>query len=85
MLNKRRNEFHILSDIMTLSQEGVNKTQILYKCNLSYHLLKKYLDFLVNNRFIDKKQNGSKRKVYILTKKGYSFLSDINNILVWFN
>lgn len=47
MVNTRRSEIEIISKILDLSKSGAKKTEILYRGNLSYMQLQKYLPFLV--------------------------------------
>ena len=79
MINKRRTEFHIISDILELTQEKVCKNAILYKCNMSYNQQKKYLRFLISKNFISKEEGK-----YLITNKGNECLTNITNVLSYF-
>jgi predicted transcriptional regulator len=73
-LNRRRSEIEILALILKSAREGVHKTGILFKANLSGLQLKKYLGFLTDTGFLVK--DGKKRRgaLYKTTQKGNLFL-----------
>ena len=79
---ERRSKVSILKDILRTIQrkEGKAKpTHILYGANLSHDRLKKYLDSLLMEGFIQKMdENG--RTFYTLTEKGTEFLSGFNKM-----
>ena len=85
LVNSRRSEFDIISEILKLSRDGARKTEILYQGNLSYTQLQNYLFFLIDKGIIEEKQvgngNGGTNKVYMITEKGNNLLSDINKIM----
>ena len=87
MVNNRRSEFEIISDILTLSMDGAKTTEILYRGYLSYTQLKKYVPFLVDKEILVETQvptgNGNSR-IYRTTEKGHEFLKDINKTLAYF-
>ena len=63
----------LLAFILKAARKGVNKTEILYKANLSGRQLKKYLLFLSNAGFL-KEDNRKKRSLYKTSSKGSLFL-----------
>jgi len=84
ILNHRRSDIDIVHDILTLTQDGVRKTKILYQVNLSYTQLKNYLLFLVSNNFIEevvKDDNHGPHMTYQATEKGLCFMEDINKVM----
>jgi len=88
MVNNRRSEFDIISKILTLSKGGAKKTEILYKGNLSYTQVQKYLPYLMEKNIIEEhtvKNNGGSCKIYKITEKGLILLDDLKKILVYFN
>jgi predicted transcriptional regulator len=48
----------------------------MYKANLSFTQLKKYLDFLLNNGFMTQisRADSDCKEVYVITEKGVGFL-----------
>jgi predicted transcriptional regulator len=65
----RRNNLDISADILHVSQTGAKKTQIVYKANLNFMIVKKYLRNLIEKGFIEKEDN-----LYFTTNEGVSFL-----------
>lgn len=87
MVNNRRSEFDIISDIIKLSRNGAKKTEILYQGNLSYNQLQSYLVFLVEKNILEIKNEGNGNgisKVYYCTEKGNDLLNEINRTLSYF-
>lgn len=87
MVNRRRSELDIINEILQISNKGVNKTTILYRCNLSYTQLVKYLNFLLEKNILEEKtsnNNGYSKTLYTTTEKGKDFLKDINKTLCYF-
>jgi predicted transcriptional regulator len=83
MFNNRRSELDIVVDILNLSKNGVNKTSILYKTNLSYSQLKSYLSILIEKNILKEvlvDNNGKDLKHYKTTSKGLSLLELSNGI-----
>ncbi len=67
----RRNDLDICADILQVARAGAKKTHLVYKANLNFVLVKKYLSRLSENRLISS-ENGH----YITTEKGVKFLDN---------
>ena len=78
-LNNRRSNLEIIADMLRLGEAG--KTEIMYSANMSYFQLKKYLNFLLQMKLIDKVTVGNPIVTYRVTKKGLRLLRNIDNIL----
>jgi predicted transcriptional regulator len=65
----RRNNLDISADILQVAQTGAKKTQIVYKANLNFLLVKKYLNNLMEKDFVNKADTR-----YYTTEKGKDFL-----------
>lgn len=79
---KRRSNILILRDILkTIRKENgkAKPTHILYGANLSYDRLQKYLIFLIDNGFIEKKEEDGKI-FYLITIKGHEYLSGLKKM-----
>ena len=58
-ISGRRSSVEIVHDILTLCNNGgINKTAIMYRCNLSYDQLRRYLAMLCGEDFIFKNDTG---------------------------
>ena len=66
---KYRRRFEIIADVISAAEKGAKKTRIMYFANLSYRLLKKYLEDTVKVGFIRESNMG-----YETTEKGKIFL-----------
>ena len=65
----RRNDIDICADILKIARVGAKKTHLVYKANLNFEIVKKYLSRLSENRLISS-ENGH----YITTEEGVKFL-----------
>ena len=50
----RRNNLDISAEILQIAQTGAKKTQIVYKANLNFLILKKYMKNLIEKGFVNK-------------------------------
>jgi predicted transcriptional regulator len=68
-----RRKFDIIADMLLVasSGSGAKKTQIMYRANLSYKLLTKYLDEMRKTYLLSYER---KQRHYVLTSKGKQFL-----------
>ena len=66
----RRSQFEIYLDILKAVAEGKKKpTHIMYRANLSWTRLKKYLDFLISQGLLKETVNETST-TFSLTQKG---------------
>jgi len=65
-----------MANILNSSLDGAKKTQLMYKCNMSFKQLETYLNLLTERKLIHERVHcGSKELiVYEITEKGHSFL-----------
>jgi predicted transcriptional regulator len=68
----------ISAGILDIAKNGSRKTRIMYLGNLSFDLLQKYLDMLVNVGLLEQRNNDE--KIYVATEKGRKFLEDFNEL-----
>lgn len=74
----RRGRFEIIGEILSLAQDGARKTTIVYRANLNFNLVNRYLNLLVREGLIGLTE-GSARK-YKTTEKGIEFLKAYKNM-----
>jgi predicted transcriptional regulator len=82
-MGRRRGEFQILIDILTISLKGVKFTHLMYKANLSYSTLRKYL-LEMSKQGLIKASNDNGYTVYYSTEKGKLILNrlkEVNHVL----
>ena len=71
----RRSKLETCIDIMEIISRGVGKpTRIMYKANLSWNPMQKYLSFLLDQELIASKTRGERVR-YEITDKGRRTLS----------
>jgi predicted transcriptional regulator len=68
---ERRSRLEIIADILLVAREGAKKTEIVYKANLNFKRVGKYLPYLVKKGLIENISSD-----YKTTKRGNEFLRD---------
>jgi predicted transcriptional regulator len=58
----------LITDILGIALKGATKTEIVYKANLNFKQVEKFLDFLIKKGLLSVSSN--KRKRYQTTDKG---------------
>ena len=76
----RRGRLEIIYEILSLCNGGLTKrTHIMYKCNLSFQQLKKYLELLNLLGLLEKRKVAGK-VLYQIMEKGREFLKDYQRL-----
>jgi predicted transcriptional regulator len=70
-----RSRLDIIADVLKAAKNGAKKTWIMYKSNLSYELLNKYLGEIISAELIVFKDEAQK---FFITRKGLEFLEIYN-------
>jgi predicted transcriptional regulator len=68
-----RRRVDIIADILEVVSSDAKKTQIMFKANLSYKVLTKYLSEILDASLITFEEE---RQCYMLTSKGHDFLAN---------
>lgn len=79
----KRGRLEIVREILSISRKPAKKTSILYRCNLSYSQLQKYLEYLISRGLLNNSTNNGKT-VFTITEKGRAFLEEyerLNNLI----
>ena len=76
---QNRTRVEILANILEIAGKQTLKTHIMYKANLSYRQLEKYLDFLEARGLIARTSEDSVMLFHV-TEKGLEFLKDYARI-----
>jgi predicted transcriptional regulator len=79
-MGRRRGEVEILIDILGISLKGVKVTRLMYKSNLSYSTLRKYLSAMTKQGLIAKVCNNDGSTVYCATEKGKLVLDRLKEV-----
>lgn len=64
-----RSSLEIIIDILQVCREETKKTSIIYKTNLNFIITEKYLNILINKKWVEKTENA-----YRITSEGRTFL-----------
>jgi predicted transcriptional regulator len=70
-LGSYRSRLDIIADILHVVSQSAKKTQIMYKANLSYKVLTKYLTEVSEASLVDFE---CEKQCYMLTAKGREFM-----------
>ncbi len=76
----RRGKIEITKDILELCITSVNKTTIVYRCNLNFLIVKKYLERCFNNGWLVENKIG-KGNLYTTTELGKEAIDTFNQSL----
>jgi predicted transcriptional regulator len=71
--SKSRGFFDIMAEMVVVCQNGARKTHIMYKANLSYEMLQRYMKILLETRLVEKSPVDG---YYRTTPKGITFVKD---------
>jgi len=74
-----RGRLEIIYAILSVCRKPAGKTRILYKCNLSYEQLLRYLRYLVSRGLVDSPEKGRK-ELFQVTDRGRRFLQEYENL-----
>jgi len=70
MNGKRRSRLDIMADMIKTARHGARKTQLVYRCNLNFKIVKRYIGYLLDNGFFT---HDPPR--YYATEKGCMYLT----------
>jgi len=71
----RRGEVEIMRDILEACLRGVNKTRIVYRANLNFSRLERYLGLLLGLGFVVEEDDPAGSVVYRTTRAGLDFVN----------
>lgn len=80
-MNRRRSNIEIIADMLKVGENGAGKTEIMYTANMSYSQIQKYLDYLVNQGFINKVNMDNTLVAYQVTDSGLKLLKAIDTLM----
>ncbi|HJX14020.1 MAG TPA: winged helix-turn-helix domain-containing protein [Dehalococcoidales bacterium] len=80
-VGRRRSNIEIIADMLRVGENGAGKTEIMYSANMSYSQIQKYLDYLVNQGFINRVDMGHTMVAYQVTPSGFKLLQTIDSLM----
>jgi len=80
LLRQRRDATKVIYEILSVAADGVSKTQIIYRANLSFRLADRYIEFLSNRGWLrqDLEEYGKPR--FFLTSDGERILRNLDKV-----
>lgn len=75
----KRGRLEIIYEILSICNAPAQKTRVLYRCNLSYEQLQKYLGYLISRRLLRTFKNRGK-DFYQITDNGKAFLEEYERL-----
>lgn len=69
----KRSRHEIMSQILDVCRNGASKTRIVYQVNLNFRTVNPYIDLLIKNKLITKKEG--KNILYETTDRGVELLN----------
>jgi len=81
---QRRSNIEIIADMLRVGENGAGKTEIMYTANMSYTQIQKYLEYLVNQGFINKVNLDNSLNAYQVTDTGLKLLKAIDSLMEMF-
>ena len=79
-MGRRRGEVEILMDVLSVCLNGVRVTHLMYRANLSYYTLRKYLFTALEKGLISNVRNSDGSVVYRTTEKGRLLLGKLKEV-----
>jgi predicted transcriptional regulator len=73
-LSGRRSDIKIIVEILSVALHDAKKTEIVYKANLNFKQMQRYLDFLMGKGLIADCGCSSGKRKYQTTERGRTFL-----------
>jgi len=80
-VSQRRSNIEIIADMLRVGENGAGKTEIMYSANMSYSQIQKYLEYLVNQGFINKVNMDNTMVAYQVTDSGLKLLRVIDTLM----
>ncbi|RZN42971.1 MAG: hypothetical protein EFT35_01345 [Methanophagales archaeon ANME-1-THS] len=72
---ERRGKLEIIADILSATLKGAKKTELVYKANINFTRIERYLTYLMEIGLIEQIHGE-----YRITEKGREFLRDYQNV-----
>ncbi|GIU70607.1 MAG: hypothetical protein KatS3mg003_0086 [Candidatus Nitrosocaldaceae archaeon] len=78
LMGERRSSFEIIYNILYEARQGINKTRLVYKTNLNFHVMQRYIEFLISKELLRIEYKPHAR--YKTTDKGFKYIDLFDQI-----
>ncbi len=78
VIKMRRTSLDVYVDILEAAQNGAKKTRLVYRANLNFEIIKKYISSLTENGFLIVNEAEGK---YYTTEKGMKFATKYKDLI----
>jgi len=86
VLGANRGSLEIINTMLTVSMNGMIKTQIMYRCNLNSKQLQGYLNLLLKWGMLESKKSiVTRRSVFTCTERGRKFVNAYSELSALFD
>jgi len=83
-MKRKRGHLEIARDILEVARYGARPTALVYKANLNFNIIKKYLQELLDSGLIrveDIPNNGNMTRLFTTTDRGLEFMESVRRTL----
>ena len=80
ILKRRRDTTRVIYELLSISKDGISKTQMVNRANLNFRLAKPYLAFLLDKGMLQINRNARGVSSLELTGKGKHFLGYLASV-----
>ena len=74
--NTKQHRIEIMAKILVETKTGLNKTRIIYNCNLNSQQLQRYLKILLIKKLLARKVDKDGEEKFVTTTKGNNLIKD---------
>src|SRR5437899_2946737 len=76
-----RNWLQIIYFILVVCKNGTLKTHVMYKCNLNSAQIQRYLQFLLEQKLVERDSLDSKRSLFKTTELGMKYINAYDQMM----
>jgi len=83
-MDRKRGYLEIARDILDVARHGARPTALVYRANLNFNIIKRYLKELEEAGLIeveDLHQGGSMTRLYVTTDRGLIFMDSVSQAI----
>jgi len=77
VVDVRRSGLDICADILEIARMGAKKTHIVYKANLNFKIVERYLRWLMERGLLEREGD----RLYVTTEEGLRFLERYRELI----